>query len=543
MNRLFLFFIISSITLSQPITWTEITSNYPLPLGIKIFRGDRTLPVLKIFYLDVDMNNPDLVIHPYISTNKTVNNFVPSVGAYAGINGGFFGATGSLSAVVYPDEVKAQNVASVTRFNQSYPVIRSLFGMNYDRSFHVNWIYHFGSNVSDIYKFDAPLSYTNNQTNPLSPPEQSAGTAYENLLIGIGGAPTLVKNSNINITYDEEIMWGSGVGYDNRDPRTAVGYTSNNHVIMLTADGRQTSSEGVSLPELAQIMIDLGCAEAMNLDGGGSSQMAVGNQFVNSPSELRAVPTILTVTNKDSLKLPQTPVYEKIIDTGDSGANLFGTGWFTSANPGFWGSTPAQLHTLGNGEAYAEFILNLSAEAQYDVYGWWVASSNRSQDTPFIITHKNSTDTVRVNQVQNGSVWKLIGSYQFSADTTQKIVISNAGTTGAFVVADAIRIISFNPTTSIYETNEITNDFVLYQNYPNPFNPSTNIRWQSPVDGWQTLKIYNILGSEIATLVNDFRIAGNHEINFNSSDLANGIYFYKITGEYYSQTKKMCLVK
>lgn len=169
----------------------------------------------------------------------------------------------------------------------------------------------FGNNVNDIYKFPEPMPYTNNQQTPLPPPQQSAGTVYSNLLVGIGGAPTLVKNGQVNVTYNEEIMWGSGVGYDNRDPRTAVGYTANNHVILIVADGRQINSEGVGLPELAQIMIGLGCVEAMNLDGGGSTQMAIGNQYVNNPSEQRAVPTILAITHKDSLHLPPTIQFEK----------------------------------------------------------------------------------------------------------------------------------------------------------------------------------------------------------------------------------------
>ncbi|MEZ4761958.1 MAG: phosphodiester glycosidase family protein [Calditrichia bacterium] len=72
------------------------------------------------------------------------------------------------------------------------------------------------------------------------------------------------------------MFFGSGVGFDNGDPRTAVGFTADNRVIMLVADGRSSTwSNGVSLPELANIMIELGCVEAMNLDGGGSSQMAL----------------------------------------------------------------------------------------------------------------------------------------------------------------------------------------------------------------------------------------------------------------------------
>jgi hypothetical protein len=547
-NILLSFLLLTTITFSQTITWTEITSSYTLPPGIKIFSGERATPILKIFYIDVDMNNPDLVIHPYISsTNRTINNFVPFVGAYAGVNGGFFGGTSSFSAVVYPYEVKAQNVASVTRNSQSYPVIRSFFGMNFDRTFNVEWIYHYGNNVSDIYRFDAPMPYTNNQPNPLPAPLQSAGIVYENLLVGIGGAPTLVKTGQVNVTYNEEIMWGSGVGYDNRDPRTAVGYTSDNHVIMIVADGRQVASQGVGLPELAQIMIDLGCVEAMNLDGGGSTQMAVGNQLVNTPSESRAVPTILTVTHKDSLKLPAVPQFEKIIDTGDPECSLIGSGWFPSANPGYWGNTQAQLNPVGDGSAYAQFDLGLPATAIYEVYGWWVASSNRCTDTPFIIKHKNGVDTVRVNQVQNGSMWKLIGTYQFSQDTSQKVFISNAGTAGSsatYVVADAIRLISYDPVTTVKEEiNLIPEEFILYQNYPNPFNPSTKISWQSPVGSWQVLKVYDLLGKEITTLVNEFKPAGYYEVEFDASNIPSGVYFINLNAGNYHSTRKMMLLR
>ena len=63
----------------------------------------------------------------------------------------------------------------------------------------------------------------------------------------------------------------------------------------------------------------------------------------------------------------------------------------------------------------------------------------------------------------------------------------------------------------------ITNDFVLYQNYPNypnPFNPSTLISWQSPVGSWQTLKVYDVLGNEVATLVDEYKPAGTYEVEF-----------------------------
>ena len=83
----------------------------------------------------------------------------------------------------------------------------------------------------------------------------------------------------------------------------------------------------------------------------------------------------------------------------------------------------------------------------------------------------------------------------------------------------------------------------LAQNFPNPFNPSTTIRYQIPQDGIVTLKIYDILGSEVATLVNEEKVAGKYEVNFNASSLASGVYIYKIQAGTFINSKKMILLK
>jgi hypothetical protein len=85
--------------------------------------------------------------------------------------------------------------------------------------------------------------------------------------------------------------------------------------------------------------------------------------------------------------------------------------------------------------------------------------------------------------------------------------------------------------------------FSLEQNYPNPFNPSTKISWQSPIGSWQSLKIYDIIGNEVATLVNEYRDAGNYEVVFNAVSLSSGIYFYQLESGNYFQTRKMILMK
>ena len=86
-------------------------------------------------------------------------------------------------------------------------------------------------------------------------------------------------------------------------------------------------------------------------------------------------------------------------------------------------------------------------------------------------------------------------------------------------------------------------EFHLYQNYPNPFNPTTTISWQQPTDGKVKLKIYDLLGNELFTAVDEEFQAGLHSIEYDASTLTSGIYFYKITIENYIQTRKMVLLK
>ncbi|MBE2280778.1 MAG: C39 family peptidase [Ignavibacteriaceae bacterium] len=101
-----------------------------------------------------------------------------------------------------------------------------------------------------------------------------------------------------------------------------------------------------------------------------------------------------------------------------------------------------------------------------------------------------------------------------------------------------------NPTSvdDVNQTN-LVSDYKLNQNYPNPFNPSTVISFSVPVNEFVTLKVYDLLGSEVAVLLNTELPAGNHSVNFNPGDLASGTYIYRLTAGNFSETKKMFLIK
>jgi hypothetical protein len=92
-------------------------------------------------------------------------------------------------------------------------------------------------------------------------------------------------------------------------------------------------------------------------------------------------------------------------------------------------------------------------------------------------------------------------------------------------------------------TNEIPVRYSLLQNYPNPFNPSTSIKFEIPKEGIVKLVVYDILGKEVATLINDKKSAGSYIVDFNATGIASGVYFYKLITTEFTDIKKMTLIK
>jgi hypothetical protein len=92
-------------------------------------------------------------------------------------------------------------------------------------------------------------------------------------------------------------------------------------------------------------------------------------------------------------------------------------------------------------------------------------------------------------------------------------------------------------------TTSIPSTFTLNQNYPNPFNPVTKISFALPKAGFVTLKVYDLLGKEVSTLVNQEMNAGSYNVDFNGAKLSSGLYFYKLETNGFSSVKKMMLVK
>lgn len=172
----------------------------------------------------------------------------------------------------------------------------------------------------------------------------------------------------------------------------------------------------------------------------------------------------------------------------------------------------------------------------------YVAGYSSGTTTAFDFTTIKYTETGAEEWVAKYSNGGAAGS----SEETSGIFVdehSNVYITGMSAL-DYATVKYVQSTTSIGSTISSNPDqFILNQNYPNPFNPSTLISWQSPVGSHTTLKVYDVLGNEVATLVNEEKSAGTYEIVFDATNLSSGIYFYKLQAGDFNATKKMILLR
>ncbi|NNG27996.1 MAG: T9SS type A sorting domain-containing protein [Ignavibacteriaceae bacterium] len=108
---------------------------------------------------------------------------------------------------------------------------------------------------------------------------------------------------------------------------------------------------------------------------------------------------------------------------------------------------------------------------------------------------------------------------------------------------NSIDLIELDPNSVYYRVSTTPNNYALSQNFPNPFNPATTINYQIPERSFVTLKAYDVLGNEVATLINDEKPAGSYEVSFDASSLPSGVYFYKLHAGSFTETKKMILLR
>ncbi len=201
-------------------------------------------------------------------------------------------------------------------------------------------------------------------------------------------------------------------------------------------------------------------------------------------------------------------------------------------------------HTYGF-ETYQESAMSVY---QTSDNGYIMCGNKYPDYDPDYILYVVKTDANGLEQ------WSKLIDYNTFGCKVEKIEQTNDGGYVMFGQArledggmDHLLIVKLGGTTDVKTDPNILIQFKIDQNYPNPFNPFTTIRYQLPISSDVTLKVYDLLGREVAILVDDYKQAGSYEIEFNSASSINtpasGIYFYQLKTRNFIQTKKMILIK
>ena len=233
--------------------------------------------------------------------------------------------------------------------------------------------------------------------------------------------------------------------------------------------------------------------------------------------------------------------------------------WMTNSN--FWGiydDDNLTLWGIGQFENQVNFIIPVELTSftasllnnDFVELKWITATS--LNNLGFEVEKDSSPSGQNQGNTLPHQVWEKIGFVENLDNSTFPIEYSFTDNTmhNSSVVKYRLKIVDLDGSFSysdVVDVETVLTNFELAQNYPNPFNPCTKINWQSPVGGHQTIKVYDVLGNEIATLVDEFKPAGRHEVEFNSSSvyggLASGVYIYRLQTTESTETKKMVLLR
>ncbi|WP_143960851.1 phosphodiester glycosidase family protein [Litoribacter populi] len=431
----FLLFVLTSVSAQEfTLEWTERSDlNILLPHSVQVFEAHGKLAdgsPLKATYTIIDLEDQSLQFKAVGSNTKreTTLETAQQNQALIAINGGYFSSNESVSLLISDGQLIASGPAKGTA--------RGAFGMVNGQP-EIVWP-HIHPNKQEVYAFENPkiseADFSNAQ-------RWSANQA-------IGGGPVLMKEGKVKNFGKEEGFGGSHLA---RHPRTAVGYTKNNELILMLVDGRQESSAGVTLDELAALMASVGCHEALNWDGGGSSAMIVADEVANIPSDipggnrnsLRKNASAFVINEKGDRKQPKSHVY----DTENANYSEKGI-WKDSNHSNYYGKSPSRIANAESEFNSAEYSLSEIENKKYQLASWWtVNTKTNSEKTLIVVNHTEGLDSMYVNQsdLKTSGKWNVLGEYEFDQDAKVQFFPQGEGK----IIIDAIRLVEVNDLSKI----------------------------------------------------------------------------------------------
>lgn len=297
------------------LSWTKRDADFPgLPQGIHVYRSGTPIhgrPNIA-WYVEAQLSDRSLDF----DTDSTLGRRLTPAqfhdrnpGAAIVVNGTFFSFADhrNLNVLIRGGVLAGYNIMSLPGRGRDtltyHHVTRSAIGIDSRRRADVAWLFTDSTRRHALAMEDGPM-YWKDSSATASVSHVLAGNPQAWLMhTAIGGGPVLVHGGRMRITNDEERMF-MGKAREDLHPRTAMGYTADGRLLILAVEGRHKGvAEGVSLTDLADILLSLGAVEALNLDGGGSSCLLVMGKETIQPSDKegqRAVPGVFLILGKEA---------------------------------------------------------------------------------------------------------------------------------------------------------------------------------------------------------------------------------------------------
>ncbi len=302
--------------------WQNVDSLFgPLPSSVHIYKSTDTIegkPNIAYYVIaDLKDRQLDFTTDTTFKRRLTPKQFYDKNSQpLVVVNGTFFdfATNRNLNAVIKDGKLVSYNVHTIPLKGKDtltyLHTFRSAIGISKKRKADVAWLYTDSTKKNPLaaqisrsyYKDPFLFLIANIRSTKVSYTHRDFKRIFYKwkMQTAIGGGPALIQDSKISISNNEEHMF-TGKAINDKHPRTAMGYTADGKLIILVVQGRfPTIAEGASLNHLAAILLDLGCVEALNLDGGGSSCLLVNGKETIQPSDKvqRAVPAVFIIQAK-----------------------------------------------------------------------------------------------------------------------------------------------------------------------------------------------------------------------------------------------------
>jgi hypothetical protein len=215
-------------------------------------------------------------------------------------------------------------------------------------------------------------------------------------------------------------------------------------------------------------------------------------------------------------------------------------GWYDSTVVYYFNFSEAPLMVDGSGMVplspiFVTFNINPGEPGGGPPSGFMTDSTGRTHNVPATLPGDAAYSPLWEVNIYDNADFGMV--HDLASALMANILVSGAADVNC-------PIVDVSNSTAIGDDQNVQPDrYVLEQNYPNPFNPTTNISFTIPNSGLVSLKVFDALGREVATLVNEVKPAGNYLVNFNAENLASGIYFYRLQAGGFTQNHKMILLK